>query len=140
MDRLNRFLTGGTLVVVLGILVTAPGCRSTEKVPPGKQYPTTGGPPGSLSFNSDPHPNNAVSGVPYGNSNVPGMSGLSGLQGPASAPMPPSMDASPSGMGSAQPQFGTPPPNTSSFGAPAVGAYNGTVGTASPSPYGNAVK
>ena len=136
MDRLNRVLTGGTLVVVLGILVTAPGCRSTEKVPPGKQYPTTGGP----LFNSDPHPNNAVGGVPYGNGNVPGMPSPPGMQGPGGALTPPSMDASPSGMGSAQPQFGTPPPNSSAFGAPAVGAYNGTVGTATPSPYGGAVK
>ncbi len=99
MDRLNRVLTGGTLVLMFGIIITAPGCRSAEKVPPGKQYPTTGGPPGSLNFNSDPHPNNAVSGVPYGNSNVPGMAGMPGMPGPGNPMTPPSMDASARGYG-----------------------------------------
>jgi hypothetical protein len=137
MDRLNRVWTGGTLVALLGFLVTAPGCRSTEKVPPGKQYPTTGTPSGSLNFNSDPHPNNAVGGNPYGNSNVPGMPGM---QGPGSATLPPGMDTSPPGLGSTQPQYGIPSPNTSAIGAPAVGGYNGTVGTPTPNPYGGAVK
>jgi hypothetical protein len=137
MDRLNRVLTGGTLVVVLGILVAAPGCHSAEKVPPGKQYPTMVGSPNSLSFNSDPHPNNSVGGIPFGNGNASGMPGMQGTGGPI---MPPSMDSSPAGIGANQPQYGTPSPNTSSFGAPAVGGYNGTVGTATPSPYGPAVK
>jgi hypothetical protein len=138
MDRLNRVRTGGTLVVVLGFLVTAPGCRSTEKVPPGKQYPTTGTPSGSLNFNSDPHPNSAVGGIPYGNPNASGMP--PGMQGPGSGSLPPSMDLSPPGQGATQPQYGTPAPNTSAFGAPAAGGFGGTVGTASPNPYGSAVK
>ncbi|MGP0068398.1 MAG: hypothetical protein ACLQGP_32970 [Isosphaeraceae bacterium] len=139
MDRLNRVLTRGTLVMVLGILATAPGCRSTEKVPPGKQYPTSGGSSGSLSFNSDPHPNNAVGGMPYGNSMVPGMPGTTpGMQGPGGSLTPPGLDAPGAGMGSTQPQYGMPAPNTSALGAPAVGAYGGTVGTATPSPYGSA--
>jgi len=141
MDRLNRVLTGGTLVLMLGAIIAAPGCHSSEKVPPGKEYPTTGGPPSSLNFNSDPRPNNAVSGVPYGGGNVPGMAGMPGMTGPGNPMTPSSMDASAGGMGAVQPQYGTPPPNTSNYGAPAVGAYNGTMGTAAaPSPYGNAGK
>jgi hypothetical protein len=143
MDRLNRVLNGGTLVVVLGILVAAPGCHTSEKVPPGKQYPTSGGTPsGSLNFNSDPHPNNGVAGMPYTNSMVPGapaMPGMPGMQGQGAPLAPTGPDGSAAGMGAPQPQFGTPAPNAAFSGVtPTAGAYGGPVGTATPSPYGSA--
>jgi len=138
MDRLNRVLTSGTFALLLGSLVAAPGCHTSEKVPPGKQYPTSGPPGGGLNFNSDPHPNNGVGGMPYGNSVVPG---APGMQGPGGSLTPPGLDGSNPGMGmgSPQPQLGMPAPSAASLGtAPAVGGYNGTVGTATASPYGGA--
>ncbi len=139
MDRLNRVLNGGTLVVALGILIAAPGCHTSEKVPPGKQYPTSGGTTDPLSFNSDPHPNNGVAGMPYSNSMVPGAPAMSGMPGQGGSPSTTGMDGSASGMASPQPQFGTPAPNAAFSGvAPTAGAYGGPVGTATASPYGSA--
>src|SRR6476661_8377296 len=100
MDRLRRVLTGGTLVMVLGTMVAASGCRSMRnEVPPGKPYSTTGGTPPGLGFNSDPHPNAAVGGGLYGNSAAPGQSGLPG-QGATPGTPAPGQDAASSGMGS----------------------------------------
>ena len=133
MDRLNRVLNSGSLALFLGILVAASGCHTSEKVPPGKPYPSS---TGALNFNSDPHPNNAVGGIPYGNGMLPG---APGMQAPGGSLTPPGMDGSGPGTGSAPPQLGTPAPNAASYGmTPAVGAYNGTMGTATPSPYGSA--
>ncbi len=139
MDRLRRVLTHGAFVLMLGTVVAGTGCRSTEKVPPGKPYSTTGAGSGSLQFNSDPRPNTAVSGAPYGNGMVPGMPGS---MSPGGSPgLPPNMDGPPSGMGSAPAQLGTPGPNSSSFSAPTNNLYGGTTGTATPnSPYGSNVR
>ena len=65
MDRLSRVSAGGCLVLVLGTVVAASGCRSMRnEVPPGKPYSTTGGgPPHSpvrTAFNSDPHPSTSM--------------------------------------------------------------------------------
>ncbi len=61
MDRHSRVLAGGCLVVLMGIVLTASGCRSMRNdVPPGKPYSTTGGRPPPVGFNSDPHPNTSI--------------------------------------------------------------------------------
>ena len=54
MDRLRRVLTGGTVVMGLGTILLAGGCRSLRnEVPQGKPYSTTGGTPPALGFNQD---------------------------------------------------------------------------------------
>src|SRR5207253_2679882 len=99
----------------------ASGCRSTrDEVPPGKRYPTTGGTPPALGFNSDPHPNSAVGGGLYGNSATPGQPGM---PGPGAAPGLPGPDALSSGPGSTPAQLGTPAPNTGVYGQPTANRY-----------------
>jgi hypothetical protein len=116
MDRLRRVLTGGTLVMVLGTVVTALGCRSTRnEVPPGKPYSTTGGTPPALGFNSDPHPNSAIGAGLYGNSATPGQPGVPGL---SSTPGLPSTDPTSPSLGSSPAQLGTPAPNQGIYGQP----------------------
>jgi hypothetical protein len=123
MDRLRRVLTGGTLVMVLGTVVAASGCRSMRsEVPPGKPYSTTGGTPPALGFNSDPRPNAAVGGGLYPNSTtsaqpgmpLPGQGSSAGLTTPD--PMSPS-------SGSSAAQFGTPAPSTGNYGQPTANRY-----------------
>jgi hypothetical protein len=115
MDRLRRVLTGGTLVMMLGTVVAASGCRSLRnEVPPGKPYSTTGGTPPSVGFNSDPHPNAAVGAGMYPNT----MPGQPGMSGPGVTPGTTGPDATYSAGGSSASQFGTPPPSTNQFGVP----------------------
>ena len=61
MDRHSRVFAGGCLVAMMGMVLTAAGCRSMKNdVPPGKPYSTTGGGPPPVGFNSDPHPNTSI--------------------------------------------------------------------------------
>jgi hypothetical protein len=115
MDRLRRVLTGGTLVMMLGTVIAASGCRSLRnEVPPGKPYSTTGGTPPSIGFNTDPRPNAAVGSGMYP-STAPGQPGMTG---PGGTPGMTGPDATYSAGGSSASQFGTPPPSTNQFGVP----------------------
>jgi hypothetical protein len=119
MDRRSRVLACGSLAVIMGIVVTASGCRSMRNdVPPGKPYSTTGGSPPPVGFNSDPHPNTSVGAGLYGNP----------MNGGAASP-----DAGPAGAGSTT-QFGTPPPTTSPYGAPTTGRYGSPATTTGSTP------
>jgi len=123
MDRLRRVLTGGTLVMLLGTIVAASGCRSMRnEVPPGKPYSTTGGTPPTLGFNQDPHPNSALGGGLYGNSTTPGQPAMPGQGAGPGMGMGPGPDAS-SGLGSSPAQLGTPAPNMGSYGQPTTNRY-----------------
>jgi hypothetical protein len=135
MDRLGRFLAGGTLIMALGMLLTAAGCRSMRnEVPPGKPYSTTGGPPSSgLGFNSDPHPAPVTPNF-YGNNNAPGLTGqgtTQGFPGAGTTPGFPGQDSTTSSMGSNSPQYGIPAPSSNSLGAPTYNRYGPPSGTAS---------
>lgn len=129
MDRLRRVLAGGTLAVMLGTVVTASGCKSTQNpVPPGPKYGAMGGEPSSSGFNSDPHPYNAMT-SPYANSAAtggmaqPGMPGAPGLGG-GSTPGSPA-DGMPPGLGAGggPSSFGTPAPGPSGMGQPTGNLY-----------------
>jgi hypothetical protein len=116
MDRHNRVLAGGTLAMMLGLVVMGSGCHSMRNdVPPGRPYSTTGGSP-PVQFNSDPHPSTSVGA--YGNPLVPGSS---------------SPDAGPAGAGSPT-QFGTPGPGSANYGVPTANSYGPLRGNVSPPP------
>jgi hypothetical protein len=103
------------MVMVVGTVIAAAGCRSMHnEVPRGKPYSTTGGTPPTIGFNSDPHPNAAVGAGMYPNA-TPGQSGLPGQ--PASPGMS-GPDATYSAGGSSASQFGTPTPSTGQLGVP----------------------
>ena len=119
MDRHSRVLAGGCLVTLMGIVLTASGCRTARNdVPPGKPYSTTGGGPPPVGFNSDPHPNTSI---------APGLYG--GTGGPGTAPAEPG----PAGPGSTA-QFGIPTPNASPYGAPSSNRYGPIPGNVTPPP------
>jgi hypothetical protein len=123
MERRGRVLTGGTLVAVLGMILTTSGCRSTRsEVPPGKPYSTVGG-PSDLNFNSAPHPNNAVNGGLY-SGGMPGAPGQSSVPGPTGLP---GMDGSSPGSGSTG-ALGTPAPATTPIGQPTDNRYGPPTG------------
>jgi hypothetical protein len=113
MDRLCRVLASGSLVLALGALGCACGCRSMRsEVPAGKPYSTTGGAPPSVGFNSGPRSNPAYGAGQWGSapmtpgSSVPdGNTALSGGSSPA--------------------QLGTPAPNSSPYGAPVGAKFGG---------------
>jgi len=110
MDRLRRVIAGCCLTLALGLVFSGSGCRSMRNdVPRGKPYTTTGNPP-AVGFNSDPHPSTSVAPGMYQNN-------------PPANP-----DGNSVGGGSNMPQYGTPAPNTTPFGAPA-GAKYGPAGT-----------
>jgi hypothetical protein len=116
MDRHSRVLAGRCLVALMGIVLTASGCRSMRNdVPPGKPYSTTGGGTPPALFNSDPHPNTSIAPNLYG--------------GTGTAPA----DAGPAGAGGPT-QFGTPTPNASPFGAPTSNRYGPIPGNVAPPP------
>ena len=108
MDRLSRVIAGGCLTLAFATVLSASGCRSMRNdVPKGKPYSTTGNPP-AVGFNSDPHPSTSVGNGMYSpNGSDPGAVG--GAAG--------------------QPQYGTPAPGASNYGAPTNNRY-GPVGTA----------
>src|SRR5438067_777106 len=107
MDRLRRVLTGGTLVLIVGTVVAASGCRSLRnEVPPGPRYPTTGGTPPSLGFNQEPRPNTMAGSGFYGNNATSGQPGMPGA------------DPTGAGLGSGPAQLGTPAPNAGLYGVP----------------------
>ena len=82
MDRHSRVLAGGCLVTLMGIVLTASGCRSMRNdVPPGKPYSTTGGGPPPVGFNSDPHPNTSIAPGLYGGTGGPGTAPADGRSG-----------------------------------------------------------
>ncbi len=109
MDRNNRFTTGGTIAVFLGVVLSGAGCHSMRnEVPPGRPYSTTGGTPPPLGFNSDPHPNTSIGAGGYGSSTGPGLNSADG--------------AGAVGAGSPT-QFGTPSPTASPYGAPTANRY-----------------
>jgi hypothetical protein len=115
MDRLRRLLTGGTLVMVLGPVIAASGCRSMRnEVPPGKPYSTTGGTPPSIGFNSDPRPNAAIGAGMYPNATP----GQSGVPTPGGSPGMMGSDATYSAGGASASQFGTPAPSVNQMGVP----------------------
>lgn len=128
MDRLRRILAGGTLALMLGTVVGASGCKSTQNpVPPGPKYSTMGEPPSSSGFNSDPHPYNAMSN-PYttnpatGGVGQPGMPGSPGLGG--STPGSPADGLPPGlGAGAGSSSFGTPAPGPNGMGQPTGNLY-----------------
>jgi hypothetical protein len=121
MDRLRRVLNGGTLVLMLGTVVAGSGCRSMRnEVPPQKPYPTTGGSPPTVGFNSDPHPNSAIGGGLYGNAATPGQTGTTA---PGATPGVPGSDATSSGLGSSPSQYGTPAPGSGIYGQPTSNRY-----------------
>jgi hypothetical protein len=125
MDRLRFTLAGGMLAMMLGTIVTASGCRSTgNEVPPGPKYSTTGDPASSVKFNSDPHPVNGVGGSYYGNSPVPGQSGMPSGGGMAGSVMGATPDGLPTGIGpgSSSP-YGTPTGSAPNMGQPTANAY-----------------
>jgi hypothetical protein len=110
MDRLNRAVAGGLLVAVVGTVAFSGGCRSMRNdVPPGKPYSTTGATPPTVGFSSDPRSNAAIGGGMYPNALSPGSPSSTG--NPAL-----------SGAGGA-PQYGTPGPNPSPYGAPTSNVY-----------------
>jgi hypothetical protein len=118
MERHNRVLAGGCLVAMMGMVITASGCRSMRNdVPPGKPYSTTGGSPPPVGFNSDPHPNTSIG--PYG----------AGGMTPGTGPAEPGT-ATPNSAA----QFGTPPPNSSPYGMPPGNRYGSLPGTLTPAP------
>jgi hypothetical protein len=119
MDRHSRVLAGGCLVTLMGIVLTASGCRSMRNdVPPGKPYSTTGGGPPPVGFNSDPHPNTSI---------APGLYG--GTGGPGTSPAEPG----PAGPGSTT-QFGIPTPGASPYGTPSSNKYGPIPGNVAPPP------
>jgi hypothetical protein len=135
MDRrLSHGLAFGFAALGLGILVVAPGCRSTRsEVPPGKPYSTTGATPGSVGFNSDPRTSASNGGGIYGNNPLaPGQNSNALGVGSASAPM-----GGMSGSSSATSEYGTPAPTQGLYGAPTSNKY-GTIPTMplSPTPGG----
>jgi hypothetical protein len=113
MDRHVRIFAGGCLLAMMGIVMTAAGCRSMRNdVPPGKPYSTTGAtPPPGVGFNSDPHPNTTM-----------------GLYGNGLTPNPVTSDNGPVGA----PQYGTPTPNTGPLGTPTGNRYGAMPGTLTP--------
>jgi len=116
MDRHSRVLAGGCMIALMGMVLTAAGCRSMRNdVPPGKPYSTTGGGPPPVGFNSDPHPNTSIAPNLYG--------------GNGTAPA----DAGPVGAGSPT-QFGTPTPSASAYGAPSSNRYGPIPGNVNPPP------
>ena len=116
MDRHSRVLAGGCLVVLMGIVLTASGCRSMRNdVPPGKPYSTTGG--------GLPRSASTPTLTPIPRSRLAFMAAL--------APAP--ADAGPAGAG-APTQFGTPPPNASPYGAPSSNRYGPIPGNVAPPP------
>ncbi|HZW35278.1 MAG TPA: hypothetical protein VFF52_31435 [Isosphaeraceae bacterium] len=122
MDRLRRVLSGGTLVMMLGTVLAAAGCRSMRnEVPQGKPYSTTGGTPPAIGFNADPRPNAAAGSGLYP-STTPGQPGLTGS---GASPGMTAPDATYSAGGSSASQFGTPPPSTNQFGVPPGIGRNG---------------
>jgi hypothetical protein len=118
MDRHSRVFAGGCLVAMMGMVMTAGGCRSMKNdVPPGKPYATTGGgaPP---QFNSDPHPNTTIGPGLYGNGLTPNAASAdTGPVGPANGT-----------------QFGTPAPNSRPYGMPPGNQYGSLSGAATPPP------
>jgi hypothetical protein len=117
MDRLNRVIAGGSLAIVLGIVVSAGGCRSARNdVPPGKPYSATGGTPPTVGFSSDPHPSTSISPGMY--NNMPGQ--------PQSNAADPSVGMGGAGAGASAgfpAQYGTPTPNSNPYGAPTANRY-----------------
>jgi len=115
MDRLSRALAGGFLAVVLGMVVSASGCRSMRNdVPPGKPYSTTGAPAPTVGFSSDARPNTGPGGGLSPNGLTPSFPSSTG--NPAMA-----------GAGGA-PQYGIPGNNPSPYGTPSANVY-GAPGT-----------
>jgi hypothetical protein len=112
MDRLSRLLAGASLALALGVLASNSGCRSAHNdVPPGKPFSTTGGTPPTVGFGSDPHRSTTVGPGLYGNTPTQG--------GPSS------YDVSGTTPGSGMaPQFGTPNPTGSPYGAPTANRYS----------------
>jgi hypothetical protein len=123
MDRHSRTFVGGCLMALMGMVMSAAGCRSMKNdVPPGKPYATTGGGAGpAVGFNSDPHPSTSVTG--------PGMYGNGLTPNAASA------DTGPVGAATGA-QFGTPAPNASPYGMPPGNRYGAMPGTMTPPPLG----
>jgi hypothetical protein len=115
MDRLGRILSGASLAVALGLVISAAGCRSMRsEVPAGKPYSTNGGTPPTVGFSSDPRSNPAASAGQWG----------------GGAPMTPGNSVPDGGTSlsgaSSLPQSGTPMPNsTSSYGTPGSYRYGG---------------
>jgi hypothetical protein len=127
MDRLKSVLAGGTMAMLLGMLVTASGCRSTKnEVPSGRPYSTTGDPTSGVGFNSDPRPNNAMGSGLYGNPYTPGQPGMGGSAAPGAGGSSPGTGAdglpAPGAGGS---QYGTPTPSQSNLNAPTNNRYGG---------------
>jgi hypothetical protein len=103
MDRLTRVVAGCCCTLALGMVFSASGCRSMRNdVPRAKPYTTTGNPP-AVGFNSDPHPSTSVGPGMYQNN----------------------ADGSPVGGSLNMPQYGTPTPNASPYGAPTPGKFGG---------------
>jgi hypothetical protein len=121
MDRHSRIFAGGCLVALMGMVMTAAGCRSMKNdVPPGKPYATTGGAPApAVGFNSAPHPSTSVTGT--------------GLYGNGLTPNAASTDTGPVGAATGA-QFGTPTPNASPYGMPPGNRYGAMPGTMTPPP------
>jgi hypothetical protein len=113
MDRLYRVLASGSLVLALGALGCACGCRSMRsEVPAGKPYSTTGSTPPAVGFSSSPRGNPAYGGGQWGTApTAPGSSapdGQTALSGSNSATT-----------------LGTPGPNSSPYGAPVGAKFGG---------------
>jgi hypothetical protein len=115
MDRHSRLFTSVCTVAMMGMVLTSAGCRSMKnEVPPGKPYSTTGGgAPPQVGFNSDPHPGTSIGPGVYGNGMTP--SAASTDNGPVGAP-----------------QYGTPTPNASTYGAPSNNKFGSLPGTMIP--------
>ena len=114
MDRLSRLIAGCSLTVALGMVFSASGCRSMRSdVPRGKPYSTTGSPT-APGFNSAPHPNTTIS---------PGLYQNNGANGA------PNYDGNADGAGANMPQYGTPSPSASPYGAQQIPGKLGAPGT-----------
>ena len=112
MDRLNRTLAGGALVLVLA----AGGCKSMRpEVPPGRGYANDGRQMPSVGFSNEAHPMGA---------NAMGGIGANGMPTPGDGP---------NSIGQQSP-YGTPNPSSSPFGAPQTGGSFGPPGTAGAAP------
>jgi hypothetical protein len=115
MDRLNRVIAGAGLAIVLGMVVSAGGCRSARNdVPPGKPYSVTGGTPPTVGFSSDPHASTSIGPGMY--NNMPGQANATD----PSAGMPGAASGASAGFPA---QYGTPAPNSTPYGAPTANRY-----------------
>jgi hypothetical protein len=106
MDRLPRTVSA----LGLGLLLTAPGCRSTRpEVPPGRPFANDGKQRKAIEFSSEPPPINAAASTNFMPGNTGGSNLAAGIGSKANRPDATAFGAPPGAYG---------PPGSSVLGQP----------------------